>query len=87
MIGRYLRAGVLLNGVLVKSEESTPQGGPLSALLANIYLDALDRELQNRGLRFATLSVTVTLMLAVKRRRGTCWRGLGTGSRNVCDWK
>ena len=52
LIGRYLRAGVLLNGVLVKSEEGTPQGGPLSPLLANIYLDALDRELENRGLSF-----------------------------------
>ena len=39
LIGRYLRAGVLLNGVLVKSEEGTLQGGPLSPLLANIYLD------------------------------------------------
>ena len=52
LIGRYLRAGVLLNGVLVKSEEGTPQGGPLSPLLANVYLDALDRELENRGLSF-----------------------------------
>ena len=52
LMGRYLRAGVLLNGVLVKSEEGTPQGGPLSPLLANIYLDALDRELENRGLSF-----------------------------------
>ena len=52
LIGRYLRAGVLLNGVLVKSGEGTPQGGPLSPLLANVYLDALDRELQNRGLSF-----------------------------------
>ena len=55
LIGRYLRAGVLLNGVLVKSEEGTPQGGPLSPLLANIYLDALDRELENRGLSFCPL--------------------------------
>ncbi len=52
LIGWYLRAGVLLNGVLVRSEEGTPQGGPLSPLLANIYLDALDRELESRGLRF-----------------------------------
>jgi RNA-directed DNA polymerase len=52
LIGRYLRAGVLTEGVVVKSEEGTPQGGPLSPLLANIYLDALDRELESRGLRF-----------------------------------
>ena len=45
LIGRYLRAGVLVDGVVVDSEEGTPQGGPLSPLLANIYLDALDREL------------------------------------------
>jgi group II intron reverse transcriptase/maturase len=52
LIGRYLRAGVLAEGVVVRSAEGTPQGGPLSPLLANIYLDALDRELENRELRF-----------------------------------
>ncbi len=52
LIGRYLRAGVLTEGVVVRSAEGTPQGGPLSPLLANIYLDALDRELERRGLRF-----------------------------------
>ena len=52
LIGRYLRAGVLAEGVVVRRAEGTPQGGPLSPLLANIYLDALDRELENRGLRF-----------------------------------
>ena len=52
LIGRYLRAGVMAEGVVVRSEEGTPQGGPLSPLLANLYLDALDRELENRGLRF-----------------------------------
>jgi RNA-directed DNA polymerase len=49
LIGRYLRSGVLVEGVRVSSEEGTPQGGPLSPLLANIYLDALDRELERRG--------------------------------------
>jgi group II intron reverse transcriptase/maturase len=54
LIGANLRAGVILpDGLLVRSEEGTPQGGPLSPLLANIYLDALDKELEKRGLRFA----------------------------------
>ena len=53
LIGRYLRAGAMVNGVIVKSVEGTPQGGPLSPILANIYLDALDRELERRGLRFS----------------------------------
>lgn len=50
MIGRFLRAGVILpEGCCVRSKEGTPQGGPLSPLLANIYLDKLDRELERRG--------------------------------------
>jgi retron-type reverse transcriptase len=50
LIGRYLKAGVMIDGVVVETEEGTPQGGPLSPLLANIYLDPLDRELEGRGL-------------------------------------
>src|SRR5215216_1782722 len=54
IIGGFLRAGVVMpEGLIVRSEEGTPQGGPLSPLLANIYLDALDKELGKRGLRFA----------------------------------
>src|SRR5271165_5256244 len=52
LIGAYLRAGVMVEGLLVRTEEGTPQGGPLSPLLANIYLDALDEELARRGLAF-----------------------------------
>ncbi|MBI3779256.1 MAG: group II intron reverse transcriptase/maturase [Gammaproteobacteria bacterium] len=52
LIGRYLRRGAMIEGVVVKSVEGTPQGGPLSPLLANIYLDALDKELEKRGHRF-----------------------------------
>lgn len=51
LIGRFLRAGIVLpDGCRVSSEEGTPQGGPLSPLLANIYLDKLDKELERRGL-------------------------------------
>jgi len=53
LIGRYLRTGVMIQGVVHDSVEGTPQGGPLSPLLANIYLDALDQELERRGLRFS----------------------------------
>ena len=53
LIGKYLRAGAMLDGVVVKSVEGTPQGGPLSPLLANIYLDELDRELERRGHHFS----------------------------------
>jgi group II intron reverse transcriptase/maturase len=52
LIGRYLRAGVMMDGVVQQSEKGTPQGGPLSPLLANIYLHALDEELEKRGLAF-----------------------------------
>jgi group II intron reverse transcriptase/maturase len=49
LIRRYLESGVLLNGVQVATEEGTPQGGPMSPLLANILLDDLDKELERRG--------------------------------------
>jgi RNA-directed DNA polymerase len=49
---KYLQAGVLENGVCIRSEEGTPQGGPLSPLLANIMLDDLDKELEKRGHAF-----------------------------------
>ena len=52
LIRMYLNAGVLENGVVVRSEEGTPQGGPLSPLLANILLDDFDRELTKRGHKF-----------------------------------
>ncbi len=52
LIRKYLKSGILINGVSVTSEEGTPQGGPLSPLLANIMLDELDKELEKRGHKF-----------------------------------
>ena len=52
IIGRYLRAGVMVEGIKQPSTEGTMQGGPLSPLLANVLLDELDKELESRGLHF-----------------------------------
>jgi group II intron reverse transcriptase/maturase len=52
LIRRYLQAGVMANGVCIRREEGTPQGGPLSPLLANVLLDEVDRELERRGHKF-----------------------------------
>lgn len=52
LIRSYLNAGILHNGVVVEREQGTPQGGPLSPLLANVLLDEVDRELERRGHRF-----------------------------------
>jgi len=53
LIMKYLKSGILINGVSVASEEGTPQGGPLSPLLENIMLDELDKELEEtRGNKF-----------------------------------
>jgi len=52
LIRRYLEAGMLANGVATERHEGTPQGGPLSPLLANVLLDEVDKELEKRGHSF-----------------------------------
>ena len=52
LIRKYLNSGVMTGGVVIETQEGTPQGGNLSPLLANIMLNELDRELEDRGLKF-----------------------------------
>lgn len=52
IIRRFLQAGMMADGVCSERHEGTPQGGPLSPLLANLLLDDLDKELEHRGHRF-----------------------------------
>jgi group II intron reverse transcriptase/maturase len=52
IIRRFLEAGIMADGVVVERHEGTPQGGPLSPLLANVLLDEVDKELERRGHRF-----------------------------------
>ena len=53
LIHRYLEAGIMANGVVMERYEGTPQGGPLSPLLANVLLDEVDKALERRSLAFA----------------------------------
>lgn len=52
LIRKYLRAGVMDKGIIKATKTGVPQGGPISVILSNIYLDKLDKELEQRGLRF-----------------------------------
>ena len=52
LVRSFLRAGIMEDGIIRRNEEGVPQGGPLSPILSNIYLDRFDKELESRGLRF-----------------------------------
>ena len=67
LIGKYLRAGVVIKGRHEETRKGVPQGGPLSPLLANILLDDLDKELEKRGHRFARYADDFVIL--VKSRR------------------
>jgi RNA-directed DNA polymerase len=67
LIGRYLRSGVMLEGIVQKTEWGTPQGSPLSPLLSNILLDNLDKELEQRGHRFARYVDDVVILVKSSR--------------------
>ena len=67
LIGSYLRAGVRVGKHIEPSEVGTPQGGPLSPLLANILLNKLDRELHRRGHRFARYADDMIIVVKSER--------------------
>jgi RNA-directed DNA polymerase len=67
LIGKYLRAGVVIRGRLHKSYEGVPQGGPLSPLLATILLDDLDKELEKRGHTFVRYADDFVVVVRTQR--------------------
>jgi len=67
LIRRYLVAGIMANGVAMERHEGTPQGGPLSPLLANVLLDEVDQELERRGLVFARYADDLNVYTGSKR--------------------
>ncbi len=77
LIGRFLRAGILVDGLAQPTEEGTMQGGPLSPLLSNILLDDLDKELEKRGLRFVRLRRRLPCIYQIRGGRQACLRVVG----------
>ena len=57
MVKRYLRSGVMENGVVTETEEGSPQGGNLSPLLANVYLNEFDREFHDGAYRVSAMQM------------------------------
>ncbi|AWB44105.1 group II intron reverse transcriptase/maturase [Paenibacillus sp. CAA11] len=67
LIKRYLKSGVMENGVHCKTEEGSPQGGPLSPLLANIYLNEFDQEMKGRGVNVIRYADDIVVLAKSKR--------------------
>jgi RNA-directed DNA polymerase len=67
LIRAYLESGVMVNGVVMETEEGTPQGGPLSPLLSNIMLNDLDRELEERGHKFVRYADDCNIYVKTER--------------------
>ena len=76
LIRRYLTAGMMANGVVQERSEGTPQGGPLSPLLANVLLDDVDKELERRGHRFARYADDCNVYVRSKRAGERVLEGL-----------
>lgn len=67
LIGRFLRAGVEVNGRLQPTTKGVPQGSPMSPILSNILLDDLDKELENRGHKFIRYADDLAIFVGSKR--------------------
>ena len=67
LIKRYLKSGVMENGVVMETEEGSPQGGNLSPLLANIYLNEFDQEFLKRGVPCVRYADDIVLLAKSKR--------------------
>ncbi|WP_206093350.1 reverse transcriptase domain-containing protein [Paenibacillus yonginensis] len=65
-----MKSGVLENGICRETEEGSPQGGPLSPLLANIYLNEFDQEMKSRGVIVIRYADDI-VVLAKSKRAGT----------------
>jgi RNA-directed DNA polymerase len=77
LIRKYLESGVMVNGVKAEVRQGTPQGGPISPLLANIMLDDLDKELEKRGHRFVRYADDCNIYVKSRRAGERLLAGIG----------
>jgi len=80
LIKKYLKSGVMENGIVCKTEEGSPQGGPLSPMLANIYLNGFDHEMESRSVRILRYADDIVVFAksqrAAERLLGSCQKYL-----------
>lgn len=69
MIKRYLRSGVMENGVVAETDEGSPQGENLSPLLANVYLNEFDQEFNRRGVPCIRYADDIVLLAKSERAK------------------
>ena len=74
LIGTILRSGIMKDGMVMLSEEATPQGSPLSPLLSNVVLDELDKELERRGLEFCRFADDCNIFVRLLDKPGLLYR-------------
>lgn len=70
LIKKFLKSGVMVNGVKCETEDGSPQGGPLSPLLSNLYLDVFDKEMEARGHKFLRYADDIAIYVKTDRAAG-----------------
>ena len=70
LVKRFLKSGVMENGVVMATEEGSPQGGPLSPVLANVYLNEFDHEYEGRGVPVVRYADDIVLLCKSERAAG-----------------
>ena len=78
LIRRYLKVGIVRNGKVERRDKGTPQGSPISPLLANIYLDQLDKELEKRELSFCRYADDISIYVSSERSAKRVLKSLTT---------
>ena len=70
LIKKYLKSGVMEGGTFTRTEEGSPQGGPLSPLLSNVYLNEFDQEMERRGVKVIRYADDIVVLAKSKRAAG-----------------